>query len=163
MDMILILYVDNPLLLGEDLSKINDIKHWWASSSDTLIYPSIFAFPSLSLHCWSTTTHLCSNVTTHDHACACMTITLAYLMDTWFTIHMYLLLFLVSPTCPLLQSDQSWALALHGQALSITSPYARFLVSHSYLTCLYFTFHSEEHYQRRATQLTIPVSPRIEI
>ena len=39
---------------------------------------------------------------------------LAYLMDIWLTIHMYLLLFLVSPTCPLLQSDQSWALTLCG-------------------------------------------------
>ena len=65
---------------------------------------------------------------------------LAYLMDTWFMIHMYLLLFLVSPMCPLLQSDQSWALTLHGQALSITLPYAHFLVYHLYLTCLYFTF-----------------------
>ena len=27
MDMILILYVDNLLLLGEDLSKIEDVKH----------------------------------------------------------------------------------------------------------------------------------------
>ena len=42
---------------------------------------------------------------------------LAYLMDTWFMIHMYLLLFLVSPTCTLPQSDQSWALALRSQAL----------------------------------------------
>ena len=65
---------------------------------------------------------------------------LAYLMDTWLTIHMYLLLFLVSPTCPLLQSDQSWVLTLCGQALSITSPYAHFLVFHSYLTCLYLPF-----------------------
>ena len=37
---------------------------WWASSSDTLIYPSIFTFPSLSLHRRSTTTHLCSDTTT---------------------------------------------------------------------------------------------------
>ena len=53
---------------------------------------------------------------------------------------MYLLLFLVSPTCPLLWSDQSQALAPHGQALSITSPYAHILVYHSYLTCLYLPF-----------------------
>ena len=33
-------------------------------------------------------------------------------------IHMYLLLFLVSPTCPLLRSNQSRALAPCGQALS---------------------------------------------
>ena len=65
---------------------------------------------------------------------------LAYLMDTWFTIHMYLLLFLVSPTCPLLQSDQSQALAPRGQALFLTLPYAHFLVFHLYLTCLYLPF-----------------------
>ena len=56
------------------------------------------------------------------------------------TIHMYLLLFLVSPTCPLLQSNQSQVLAPRGQALSITSPYAHFLVFHSYLTFLYLPF-----------------------
>ena len=55
-------------------------------------------------------------------------------------IHMYLLLFLVSPMCPLLWSDQSRALAPRSQALSITSPYAHFLVFHSYLTCLYLPF-----------------------
>ena len=53
---------------------------------------------------------------------------------------MYLLLFLVSPMCPLLRSDQSQALTLHGQALSITLPYACFLVFHSYLTCLWLPF-----------------------
>ena len=49
---------------------------WWASSSDTLIYPFIFAFPSLSLHHRSTTTHLRSDTTTHDRARAHMTIAL---------------------------------------------------------------------------------------
>ena len=44
---------------------------------------------------------------------------LTYLMDTWFMIHMYLLLFLVSPTCLLLWSDQSWAFALHSQVLRL--------------------------------------------
>ena len=48
--------------------------------------------------------------------------------------------FLVSPMCPPLQSDQSRALALRGQALVITLPYAHFLVFHSYLTCLYLPF-----------------------
>ena len=50
---------------------------------------------------------------------------------------MYLLLFLASPTCPLLRSDQSQVLAPRGQALSIASPYACILVYHSYLTSLY--------------------------
>ena len=55
-------------------------------------------------------------------------------------IHMYLLLFLVSPTCPLLRSDQSRGLAPCGQALSIALPYACILVYHSYFTCLYLPF-----------------------
>ena len=55
-------------------------------------------------------------------------------------IHMYLLLFSVSPTCPLLRSDQSRGLAPRGQALPIALPYARILVYHSYLTCLYLPF-----------------------
>ena len=55
-------------------------------------------------------------------------------------IHMYLLLFLVSPTCPHLQSNQSQALTPCGQALFLTLPYSHFLVFHSYLTCLYLPF-----------------------
>ena len=42
-----------------------------------LIYPSIFTFPSLSLHCWSTTMHLRSDATARD--CTHMTIALALL------------------------------------------------------------------------------------
>ena len=53
-----------------------DWPQWWASSSDTLIYPSIFAFPSLSLHRQSTTTHLRSDATMRDRACAPTTIAL---------------------------------------------------------------------------------------
>ena len=87
---------------------------------------------------------------------------LAYLMDIWFMIHMYLLLFLASPMCPLLQSNQSRGLAPHGQALSIASPYAHILVYHSYLTCLYLPFTREDH-RRSPNQLPIWVSPRIEI
>ena len=85
-----------------------------------------------------------------------------YLMDIWLTIHMYLLLFLVSPTCPLLRSNQSQVLAPRGQALSITLPYAHFLVFHLYLTCLYLPF-AREHHHRNPNQLPIWVSPRIEI
>ena len=87
---------------------------------------------------------------------------LAYLMDIWLTIHMYLLLFLASPMCPLLRSDQSWGLAPRGQALSIASPYARILVYHSYLTCLYLPL-TREHHRRSPNQLPIWVSPKIEI
>ena len=142
-----------------------DPSHWWASSSDTLIYPSVFAFPLLSLHRQSTTMHLHSNVTAQQLHSLHQT-DLAYLMDTWFTIHMYLLLFLASPMCPLLWSDQSQALTLHSLALSITLPYARFLVFHSYLTCLYLPFalqRDQRPLSEKSPQLPIPVSPRIEI
>ena len=88
---------------------------------------------------------------------------LAYLMDIWLMIHMYLLLFLASPMCPLLRSDQSRGLAPHGQALSIALPYARILVYHSYLTCLYLPFTKREHHHRSPNQLPIWVSPKIEI
>ena len=89
---------------------------WWASSSDMLIYPSIFAFPLLPLHHQSTTTH--SNCT-WSHLCLHLLhrTNLTYLMDTWFMIHLFLLLFLVSPMCALPWSDQSRALTPHGQAL----------------------------------------------
>ena len=62
-----------------DIDEFRDreVGRWWASSSDMLIYPSIFTFPSLSLHCWSTTMHLCSDTTTHNHAHTCTTIALA--------------------------------------------------------------------------------------
>ena len=82
---------------------------------------------------------------------------LAYLMDIWLTIHMYLLLFLVSPMCPLLRSDQSWVLVPRGQALSIALPYACIFVYHSYLTCLYLPFATEHHY-RSPNQLPIHTS-----
>ena len=89
---------------------------WWASSSDMLIYPSIFTFPLLPLHCQYTTTH---SDHTQSWSHSLHWTDLAYLMDTWFTIHMFLLLFLVSPTCALPGFDQSWALAPRGQALTI--------------------------------------------
>ena len=90
---------------------------------------------------------LCTSTPTRPHALtlarqshSLYRTNLAYLMDIWLTIHMYLLLFLVSPMCPLLWSDQSQALAPHGQALFLTSPYAHIIVYHSYLTCLYLPF-----------------------
>ena len=126
-----------------------------------LIYPSIFTFPLLSLHCWSTTMHLHSDVTTQQSHSLHRT-NLTYLMDIWLMIHMYLLLFLVSSMCPLLRSDQSRVLAPRGQSLSITSPYAHFLVFHSYLTCLYLPFARDDHHQS-PNHLPIWVSPRIEI
>ena len=167
---------------------------WWASSSDTLVYPSIFAFPLLPLHCWSTTmlmslligyTHIpfyfCFSFTSsalsiHHYALQLHVIALApaqqshslhqtnltYLMDTWFMIHMFILIFLVSPTCALPRSDQSWALALRGQALCFRWALCSLSCFPFVFNLPVFTFHLH-HHQRRATQSPIWVSPRIEI
>ena len=54
-----------------------DRSHWWACSSDSLIYPSIFTFPLLSLHCWSTTMPPCWCDHTWPHT------TLAFTSTGW--------------------------------------------------------------------------------
>ena len=94
-----------------------------------------FTFPTSPIHHYTPPLqHNC----TRSHSLHWTNLT--YLMDTWLMIHMYFLLFLVSLTCPLLWSNQSWTLTPHSQALSITSPYAHILVYHLYLTCLYLPF-----------------------
>ena len=101
------------VLITQDQNQ-DPYNQWWASSSNALLYPSIFAFPLLPLHHQSTAMHPCTNA-----------ITLA-LSDKshLFDGHMFsnshvLFLFLVSPMCTLPWSNQSWALTLCGQALSI--------------------------------------------
>ena len=142
------------------------IIHWWASSSDTLIYPSIFAFPSLSLHRQSTTTHLHSDVTAHD--CTRMTIALASLdRSRLFDGHMIYdshvftsILSISNVPPPVVQPIMSSHTVRSGTFYNFT------LCSLSCFPFIFnlpvFTFHGE-HHQRRATQLPIPVSPRIEI
>ena len=63
---------------------------WWACSSDTFVYPSIFTFPLLSLHCWFTTTHPLPTWlhAMHPHSPLLHQTSLTYLMDRFFTIHM---------------------------------------------------------------------------
>ena len=63
------------------LAMLNIQMRWWASSSDTLIYPSIFAFPLLSLHCRSTTMHLRSDATAYD--CTHARTTIALTSSDW--------------------------------------------------------------------------------
>ena len=142
-------------------------RRWWASSSDTLIYPSIFAFPSLSLHRWSTTMHLCSNATAC--ACACMTIALApldrsRLFDGHMTYnsHVFTSILSVSNMPPPAVQPITSSRTVQSGTFSIASPYAHILVYHSYLTCLYLPFTREEHHWS-PNQLPIWVSPRIEI
>ena len=82
--------------------------------SYTLLFSLSITSSASSIHLY-TPLHWCNHMQTHTHLLHRTDLT--YLMDTWFTIHMFLLLFLVSPTCALPWSDQSWALAPHGQAL----------------------------------------------
>ena len=107
--------------------------------------------------------HLRSDATAH----ARMTIALAssdrsHLFDGHMTYdsHVFTSILSVSNVPP--PADQSQVLALRGQALFITLPYAHFLVFHLYLTCLYLPFARKHHYQS-PNQLPIPVSLRIEI
>ena len=106
--------------------------------------------------CTSTPTWLHA-ITQHLHSLHQTNLT--YFMDTWFTIHMYLLLFLVSPMCLLPQSNQSWAFTPHGQVLHLGWALCSLSCFSFIFNLPVFTFHSET----RATQLPIPVSPRIEI
>ena len=126
---------------------------WWASSSDTHVYPSIFAFSLLPLHCQSTTMHPHTNMTTRD--CTC-------LVDGHMFYNSHLLfLFLVSPMCALPWSNQSWTLALHGQALTIASLWMSLMLTFLFAICInlpVFTFHSREE----PDNLPIWVSPRIQ-
>ena len=97
------------------------IMRWWASSSDMLIYPSIFTFPLLSLHRRSTTTHLHSDGTAHDRAHARTTIALALsdqsrLFDGHMTYdsHVFTSILSVSnvppPTVqPIMRSHTAWS------------------------------------------------------
>ena len=106
-------------------------------------YAPIFAFPLLPLHCWSTTTHPCTDAT------ALASLDQSHLFDghMFYDSHV-LFLFLVSPMCTLLWSDQSWTLTMwSGTFYNFASdePYALFLVDHLYLTCMYLPFETEKH------------------
>ena len=133
------------------------LPQWWASSSDTLIYPSIFAFPSLSLHRWSTTMHLRSNMialASLDQSC---------LFDGHmiYDSHVFTSILSISnmpppAVQPIMSSHTTWSGTFYNFALCS-------------LSCFPFVFNlpvytfRSDHHQRRATQLPIPVSPRIEI
>ena len=129
--------------------------HWWASSSDTLIYPSIFAFPSLSLHCRSTTMHLCSDVTACDHACARTTIALtpldqSCLFDGYMTYnsHVFTSILSVSNVPP----PAVWPITSSHTARSGTF-YNFALCSHS---CLPFVFNLPVFTFRKGTSSPKP-------
>ena len=122
---------------------------WWASSSYTLIYPSIFAFPLLPLHHWSTSTHPCTDVTAHNHTHTHLIRPISHIWWThvlWFTCFTSIL---SNPNMcppavwPITSPRTMWT----GTYYSFTSdePYALFLVDHSYLTCLYLPFNTENH------------------
>ena len=141
---------------------------WWASSSDTLIYPSIFVFPSLSLHRWSTPTHLCSDATACDCTRACTTIALALsdrpcLFDGHMTYNSHVFTSILSVSNvppPAVRPITRSRTARSGTFYSFA------ICSHSCLPFIFnlpvFTFR-EKHHRRSPNQLPIWVSPRIEI
>ena len=162
--------------LKRELRQVHKLNHtesgfpgicWWASSSDMLIYPSIFIFPLLPLHHQSTTTH--SNCTwPHSHSNHACTHFIRLISLIWWThdLQFTVFTFIISISNmhpPVVQPITSPHTVGSGTYYSFTSdePYACFLVYHSYLTCLYFTFCSD-HHQRRANQLPIQVSSRIQ-
>ena len=137
--------------------------HWWASSSDMLIYPSIFTFPLLPLHCQSTSTHPCTDGTTHNHTHTHFigpTSLIWWTHDlqfTWFTSILSIPNVCPPAVWPIMSPRTMQSGTFYSFALD--EPYALFLVCHSYLTYLYLPFA-----HRRANQLPIWVSPsRIEI
>ena len=107
--------------------------HWWASSSDTLIYPSIFAFPLLPLHHQSTSMHPCTDATTHSLI--------------WWTHVLWFTCFISILSIPNMRPPMVWPIMSPGTpwsgtfySFTLDEPYAPFLVDHSYLTCLYLPF-----------------------
>ena len=150
------------------LTKKPKMTRWWASSSDMLIYPSIFTFPLLpilSIHCWSTTMHPCTDVTTRDrtrtHFIGPISL-IWWTHDLWFTCFTSILS--IPNVCP----PAVWPItnphtARSGTFYSFTldEPYACFLVYHSYLTCLYLPFTQKRY--RRALTNSLQVSPRIQL
>ena len=125
------------------------ILQWWASSSDTLLCPSIFAFPLLPLHHWSTTTHPRTDMTACDHTC---THFIRPILLIWWTHVSQFTCFIsilsnpnvCSPVVwPIMNPHTTWSGTFY--SFTLDEPYALFLVDHSYLTCLYLPFDTENH------------------
>ena len=150
------------------LSPVSTMSRWWASSSDTLIYPSIIAFPSLSLHHWSTTMHLRSDTTACDRTHTRMTIALTLsdwsrLFDGHMTYNSHVFTSILSVSNvppPAVRPIMSPRTTQSGTFYNFA------ICSHSCLPFVFnlpvFTFRPENHY-RSPNQLPIWVSPRIEI
>ena len=130
--------------------------HWWACSSDTLVYPSIFTFPLLYLHCWSTTMHphwhdhtQCNHTCLHllalnTHLCF---IRLALLIS-WIHVLQFtcFISVLSSPNVcppmawPITNPHTMWSGTYY--SFTLEEPCVHFL-AYQYLTCLYLPFARE--------------------
>ena len=107
------------------------------------VYHIIFAFPLLSLHCWSTTTHpadvtSCMSLCNHSHMMQSPLLhwtSLAYLIDIWCTIHMFTVPLLVtSYTLP--WPNQSHIIAPCSQALTIALLWMSLVLAFLFTICI---------------------------
>ena len=129
-----------------------------------------FSFTSsISLIHHYTPPHQCNRTWLYSHSHNIHTCFMGLISLIWWTHDLWFTCFTSILSIPNMCPPRVWPImspctAWSGTYYSFTSddPYARFLVYHSYLTCLYFTFHSD-HHQRRTNQLPIWVSPRIQI
>ena len=134
------------------------MSRWWTSSSDTLIYPSIFAFPLFPLHCWSTTMYpcRCNHTWSHLHLHFTHTHFIGPASLIWWTHVLWFTCFisiLSSPNMcpPVVQPIMNPRTTQSGTYYSFAShePYAHFIVDHSYLTCLYLPFAQKKRERQR--------------
>ena len=109
-----------------------------------LIYPSIFTFPLLPLHHWSTTTHPHTDVTTCDHTCTHFIGPISFIW--WIHVSQFTCFISIPNMCPpvvqpIMSPCTAWSGTFYSFALD--EPYPHFLVCHLYLTCLYLPFTPE--------------------
>ena len=123
---------------------------WWASSSDTLINPSIFTFPLLPLHCQSTSMHPHTDATAHNRTHTCF---IGPISLIWWTHILQFTCFISILSISNMRPPMVWPITNLHTTWSVTfysfasdEPYALFHVLHLYLTCLYLPFAQKKSY-----------------
>ena len=138
----------NVLIAFQEFNNLLSCR-WWASSSNALLCPSIFAFPLLPLHHWSTTMHPCTNMIACDCTCTHFIRPISLIWWTYVLQFTCFISFLSIPNVhpPAVQPITNPCTVWSGTFYSFASdePYALFLVDHSYLTYMYLPFDTENH------------------